>query len=715
MAAILRSGKFLRIVSGLTRHSTEDRGQGPQGTSSPLVTTSYSGSIQQHHSLSLQHLFNALPILSPEQEQVQKNEDSKLNLLERRGSDPLLEFYVDKQKLEEAAKNFNVINQSHVGLNLVKELKEEKTENEQVILSQKSTESSVITQESTEKIIQPIESHTKDELPTQVVQPTSESIAETTNELDNEQPIIEKVEVVVQPNPTGEIEPIEADVVTSETQVTDELGAVGDVGALPTQLVPLCQDPISHEWYPLPVVCQMFRSQGRIYDLEALLWGSQGIRPEDRKCIYYWTLQAYADCGMFPQAVDLTRRLENEGLGLEFPEYQTLMNSFAMAMYSQQKVHQNANEECHELSPTPESATSSSIEAEEQMALQAHFYRKLKKAITNKDVDACVSNYRGLEKAGGKDLNVTESSTLIELFVKADLAEDAVAVTERMLMREAYPLPRIFRFLLNRLAAQGQVEAMSRIGSYLTPKIKKEVSFDNRLCNGYLAAGRAEDYLQVLIIELDEASSQGIDDEKLQILKDKFPRGGAMGLLESNPALVVPYTEMALKFVNFGYVAPVNVLWTYHFINGRHDLAQPLWDQFVRTCPQIMFQKVCQTARSTANIDLAERLVKLLEDAVVTNGARGIAYSCLLDVLTRNKDFSRGLSCVNEGLQSGILLEDINRTALKRLKEGVEAMGVDFPYQVPQKSSTASSIINGNDDFMDEDHSSIRSATPMLN
>ena len=146
MAAILRSGKFLRIVSGLTRHSTEERGQGPQGTSSPLVTTSYSGSIQQHHSLSLQHLFNALPILSPEQEQVQKNEDSsKLNLLERRGSDPLLEFYVDKQKLEEAAKNFNVINQSHVGLNLVKELKEEKAENEQVILTQKSTESSVIT------------------------------------------------------------------------------------------------------------------------------------------------------------------------------------------------------------------------------------------------------------------------------------------------------------------------------------------------------------------------------------------------------------------------------------------------------------------------------------------------------------------------------------------------------------------------------------------
>jgi len=709
MAAILRSGKFLRIVSGLTRQRTEvssdERGKsGPQGTSnSPLITSSYSGSVQQFHSLSLQQLYNALPVLNPEQEQdKKKNDDTKLHLLERRGSDPLLEFYVDKQKLEEAAKSFNVIDQDkgHIGLNLVKELKEEeKTENEPVVKAtvQKSNNEAVSEQD------KPKDTLIKEEQqPVQFTLPTI-TITEPPIECSNE-----KAETVESVSVGSETEAIEADAATAETEILDETAA-----AKPVQLVPLCQDPISHEWYPLPVVCQMFRSQGRIYDLEALLWGSQGIRPEDRKCIYFWTLQTYADCGMFPQAVDLTRRLETEGLGLEFPEYHSLMNGFAMAMYNQQKLYQNANEVGHELSPTPES-TVDSIETEEKTALQSHFYRKLKKAITNKDVDACITNYRGLEKAGGKDLNVTESSTLIEMFVKAEMTEDAISVTERMLMREAYPLPRIFRFLLNRLAANGQVEAMTKIGSYLTPKIKKEVSFDNRLCNGYLAAGRAEDYLHVLITELDEASAQGIDDEKLQVLKDKFPRGGAMGLLESNPALVVPYTEMALKFVRFGYVAPVNVLWTYHFINGRHDLAQPLWDQYVRTCPQIMFQKVCQTARSTGNIDLAERLVNLLEDAVVTNGARGIAYSCLLDVLTRNKDFSKGLSCLNEGLKSGILLEDINRTALKRLKEGLEMMGEELPYPVPQKSSATSSIVN-DDIIMDEDHSSTRSATPMLN
>ena len=71
-----------------------------------------------------------------------------------------------------------------------------------------------------------------------------------------------------------------------------------------------------------------------------------------------------------------------------------------------------------------------------------------------RDVKASLEHYKGLEKVGGKDLNITESSGLIELLVKDDLIEEAVDVTERMLSREAYPMPRIFRFLLNRLASR---------------------------------------------------------------------------------------------------------------------------------------------------------------------------------------------------------------------------------------------------------------------
>lgn len=293
----------------------------------------------------------------------------------------------------------------------------------------------------------------------------------------------------------------------------------------------IIEDPASRQWFPLPVVCQMFRAQGRIYDLEVLLLGSQGIRPEDRKCIYYWTLQAYADCGMFPEAVDLTRRLETEGLADDFPEYHSLMNSFAMAVYNQHQFNLGSKvSSIHEKSPTPVSSLNEeSEEYEESEGQLVVSYRKLKRDIANKDIEACVVTYRGLQRCGGKDLNITESSGLIELFVKGDYLDDAIEVTKKMLVREAYPLPRIFRFLLNRLAANGQVEAMNTIGSYLTPKIKKEVSFDNRLCNAYLAAGRAEDYLNMLIVELDQALEANNDSDvenlqKFQLLKDKFPR-----------------------------------------------------------------------------------------------------------------------------------------------------------------------------------------------
>ena len=138
-----------------------------------------------------------------------------------------------------------------------------------------------------------------------------------------------------------------------------------------------------------------------------------------------------------------------------------------------------------------------------------------------------IEHYRGLESVGGKDLNITESSSLIELLVKEDLIEEAVDVTERMLSREAYPMPRIFRFLLNRLATKGEVESMTRLGVYLTSRIRKEVSFDNRLCNAYLAAGRAKDYLDMMIKDLEELIAEKnatniIDEDKLQVRMKQF-------------------------------------------------------------------------------------------------------------------------------------------------------------------------------------------------
>ena len=81
------------------------------------------------------------------------------------------------------------------------------------------------------------------------------------------------------------------------------------------------------------------------------------------------------------------------------------------------------------------------------------------------------------------------------------------------------------------------------------------------------------------------------------------------------------------------------------------------------------------------------RLVNVLEDAsTVTMGARGIAYSCLIDVLTEQKNYIAGVHALKQGLNTGITLEDVNRTALKRLKQGLEeTTNESFPYEIPKK------------------------------
>lgn len=676
MTALLRSGKFLRLVSGFARSGPastqntnhnggnhEDTGQLPS-----FASLDSSGGHAPFQAWSIQHLQNALPLLSGCSE---KETDRSQ---ERRRSDPLLDFLVDKQKIEDIIKE-EVKEESpskkKVGLNAIKEVEQEPV---------------TTTSEPPKKHAAVIIEDVKVEEDKDVQIATTCTQTETVTTLNEVQTVVQAQEEC---NPV----PITA---------TEEVW--------PDNYVPMVQvqEQEVHNWYPLPVVCQMFRAQGRLIDLENLLWGSVGIRPEDRKCIYYWTLQAYADVGLFQNAMDLTNRLESEGLATDFPEYHALMHSFATACYA---THNNAFQDTSNATNGSSSKDSSSYpstpasEAEEQMSLQALYHRQLKKGLTNKNAKESLECYLELEKTG-KELNVTESSALIELLVKEDLCNEATAIADKMLARETYPMPKIFRFLLNRLASGGQVESMNKLGSYLTPRVKKEVSFDNRLCNAYLAAGRGGDYLDMLKRELDNAlTTDSLDEEKLQGLKDKFPRGGAMGLLESNPHLVDSYTDLALRFVSLGYVAPVNVLWTYHFISGRHDLAEPLWQRYVKSCPQIMFQKVCQTARSRASVDLAEGLVDLLEDAAVTNGARGIAYSCLLDVLAQTKEYERGLQALETGLRSGIRIDDINRTALKRMKEGLDNLGQDFPYEIPRKT-------NGTSSSCGED--SVRSCTPAL-
>ena len=45
-----------------------------------------------------------------------------------------------------------------------------------------------------------------------------------------------------------------------------------------------------------------------------------------------------------------------------------------------------------------------------------------------------------------------------------------------------------------------------------------------------------------------------------------------MGLLDNHPELINEFTMLAQRFAQTGYIAPMNVLWTYHFINNNNEV-----------------------------------------------------------------------------------------------------------------------------------------------
>lgn len=104
----------------------------------------------------------------------------------------------------------------------------------------------------------------------------------------------------------------------------------------------------------------------------------------------------------------------------------------------------------------------------------------------------------------------------------------------KMLESTVFPLPRIFRFYLNRTAETGNYSVLETISKSISSDLKKLLSFDNRLCTAYAVAGKSEEYLMRFENKLSNATTP----EDLKSLEEEFPRGGAIGILEKQPELI---------------------------------------------------------------------------------------------------------------------------------------------------------------------------------
>lgn len=256
--------------------------------------------------------------------------------------------------------------------------------------------------------------------------------------------------------------------------------------------------------------CERYRQEGMVKQLEDLKEATKDLSHIDRSDIYYQLLMSYIKQEDIDKALGLWTQLQEEDL-LPTEQFLTALGSF-LKERNIPVPFVIPNEVVPENKAAPKKTT--------------NVYRE---RIVNGDFDWAVTAHQKQPK----NFSEADRSLLIEKLVQNDRLSDAKSIALYALNNNSRPSYKVFRFLLNKLAISGDVESLEEIGRKLTDQDKKMLSFDNRLCNANIVAGRAEEYLNKLEEQITNAG-----DNELEAIYQQFPRGGAYGILEKCPELL---------------------------------------------------------------------------------------------------------------------------------------------------------------------------------
>lgn len=318
------------------------------------------------------------------------------------------------------------------------------------------------------------------------------------------------------------------------------------------------------------VACERYQQEGMVQPLEGLVEATKDLNHIDRGDIYYNLLLSYCKDKQPEKALGLWTKMQEEdiqpsdefltklgnflrGNGLEVPFVMPETSRRQQQPQQQQqqsrpqqktdakkavvenvvKVAAAAASQPKKTKPTKAPAVAAVAEEEPKSETLATFKRSLRASNSlTADIDATIQAKHNL--LATDQLTITDQSLYIEACLNGDRNDEANRTLLDMLAnRKQFPLPRIFRYHLNKVAAAGDVAVLHQIGDLIEPETKRLVSFDNRLCHAYVEAGKTEEYLRGLNDQMNAAKT---DDER-QAVADKFPRGGAIGILEKHPEL----------------------------------------------------------------------------------------------------------------------------------------------------------------------------------
>lgn len=171
--------------------------------------------------------------------------------------------------------------------------------------------------------------------------------------------------------------------------------------------------------------------------------------------------------------------------------------------------------------------------------------------------------------------------------------------------------------------------------------------------------------------------------------------------MESHPDCAEKFEKIAVKYAAKNINGPMNVLWMHLFVNND-PRADTIFKEYLIDSPRLMFQRIVHYGRDKQDVEIVQKLIKVLPQSKVSEGAIGNAYSCLLDIHATKDDANAILTTIDACIKD-VCFEHVNRTALNRAKDCVEKAGKKFPYTIPvgkvsNKQDTSSSSSSSSSD-----------------
>lgn len=290
----------------------------------------------------------------------------------------------------------------------------------------------------------------------------------------------------------------------------------------------------------IDTACERYKNEGMIEPLEGLVEATRDLSHIDRNKIYYSLLLSYSKSEDAEKALGLWTKMQEENITpsdaflvklAELLESKNMSVPFIVPQSQKEAARKSKIEAVAKAAEESVKKSSGTVQTPKQVKTPSNL-SLFRKSLNSNDLDSALSYKNQLKPS--EQPSVADVSHLIEQLVRAGRLSEAGKYVNEMLTNKTYPTPKIFKFFLNRVANAGDLDTLQNIGDQLNDEQKRMVSFDNRFCHANIVAGKVDQYFKKLNDEIVTAKST----EEVAKLAEKFPRGGALGILDKHPELV---------------------------------------------------------------------------------------------------------------------------------------------------------------------------------